>query len=362
MALPNILRRLFKADGYGPFLKDEIVSRHISVQNWSNTFDYPAAAVARGADGVLYYSVVQSGPNTGTGAVDPTTDDGTYWTPIPTDNSDVVHKTGDENIDGSKTFKKSIVVNNGDPCLYLKNSTQDSLNPGTSDIISGLFFHDKNDIRLFELYTADYQASGQTAIYMGLAGGANKATYRSVSLFMEANGSPVFRPNPTNTNDVNLGSGSYKWKQLFATTSSINTSDERLKSSIASIPDEVLDAWGEIGFVQFQFIGALKEKGSDARLHSGLIAQRIDEAFRTRGLDASRYGLFCHDAWEAEPERRNADGIVVEPAHDAGDEYSLRYEEALCMEAAYQRRRADRAEARLAALEERLAAIEAKLG
>lgn len=86
MALPNIFRKLFKSNGYGPLLKDEIVSRHISVQNWSNAFDYPVATVARGADGVLYYSVAQSGPNTGAGAVDPTADDGTYWgTPlIPT--------------------------------------------------------------------------------------------------------------------------------------------------------------------------------------------------------------------------------------------------------------------------------------
>ena len=36
-----------------------------------------------------------------------------------------------------------------------------------------------------------------------------------------------------------------------------------------------------------------------------------------------------------------------------GDCYSLRYEEALCMEAAYQRRRADLLEERIRKLEER---------
>ena len=130
---------------------------------------------------------------------------------------------------------------------------------------------------------------------------------------------------------------------------------------MSAIPDEVLDAWGDVDFVQYQFKDAVAEKGGQARLHSGLVAQRIDAAFSSRGLDASRYGLFCYDEWDAEPEVRDESGQVVTPASPAGSQYSLRYEEALCMEAAYQRRRADRAEARIADLEERLAAIEAKL-
>jgi hypothetical protein len=128
------------------------------------------------------------------------------------------------------------------------------------------------------------------------------------------------------------------------------------------VPDEVLDAWGDVDFVQFQMLDSVASKGAEkARMHNGLIAQCIDEAFRARGLDASRYGLFCWDRWEGEPEERDESGAVVQEAREGGECYSLRYEEALCMEAAFQRRRADRAEARLAALEERLAAIEAKL-
>ena len=141
---------------------------------------------------------------------------------------------------------------------------------------------------------------------------------------------------------------------MYAGTGTIQTSDERLKRSIGVFPDKVLDAWGKVEFLQFQFADALEEKGAGARLHSGLIAQRVAEAFASEGLDASRYGLFCHDEWDAEPEGRDADGNVVTPAQDAGDRFSLRYEEALCLEAAYQRRRADRLEARIAALEEKL--------
>lgn len=42
----------------------------------------------------------------------------------------------------------------------------------------------------------------------------------------------------------------------------------------------------------------------------------------------------------------------------AGDRYGIRYSEALCMEAAYQRRRTERLEGRMASLETQLTALE----
>jgi len=75
-------------------------------------------------------------------------------------------------------------------------------------------------------------------------------------------------------------------------------------------------------------------------------------------LDANKYGLLCYDEWKAEPAERDEDGNIVQPARPAGNRYSLRYEEALCMEAAYQRRRADRLDQRLEAIEQRLSALE----
>ena len=83
MALPSIMRKLFRNDGYGPLLKDEIIDRHISIQDWSSTHDYPVYTLVRGSDGLPYWSVAQSGPSTA-GAKDPTADDGSYWVYIST--------------------------------------------------------------------------------------------------------------------------------------------------------------------------------------------------------------------------------------------------------------------------------------
>lgn len=160
---------------------------------------------------------------------------------------------------------------------------------------------------------------------------------------------------PIGSNKFSLGLAGAKWSEVFATNGSINTSDERLKTGITDIPNEVLDAWEDVGFVQFQMADAVEKKGnSAARLHTGLIAQRIKAVFDAAGIDAFRYGLLCYDAWKETSQLVDQNGDVVEPARPAGDVYSLRYEEALCLEAAYQRRRADRLERRIAAIEEKL--------
>ena len=78
-------------------------------------------------------------------------------------------------------------------------------------------------------------------------------------------------------------------------------------------------------------------------------------------MDASRYGLYCYDSWGETLPEYDEDGNLINEPHSAGDRYSLRYEEALCIEAAYQRRRASRAEERIAALEQKVAELERKV-
>lgn len=183
-----------------------------------------------------------------------------------------------------------------------------------------------------------------------------------------------FRPNTDN--GPSLGSPSLKWSQLYAASGSINTSDANEKQNIEAYPDAVLDAWGEVELRQFLFKDAVKKKGDAARIHSGVIAQQVVQAFKDKGLDATRYGLLCYDEWPDEyedvevvdtPAVLDADGNEVTPAQthnekvkitEAGSRYGIRYSEALCIEAAYQRRRADRLEERLNSLEDRIATLE----
>ena len=95
-----------------------------------------------------------------------------------------------------------------------------------------------------------------------------------------------------------------------------------------------------MGWEQFQFLDAVAVKGEKARLHLGLIAQKVKAVFESHGLDACRYSILCLDA----------SGM-----------WMIHYVEALAMEAACLRRENARLKSRLASLEDRLAALEMRV-
>jgi hypothetical protein len=406
------------------------------VWEWSALADYDVGRLVRGSDNLLYRSKAQSGPSIPAGARNPTTDNGTYWTAVPLNDADVVHKSGSETITGDKTFaQSSVVINSTDsnskvilggtstPGIRLAANNFGLSDPGAKIDLNGqsasgsfpggwLLWADNGDastrwwlgasannsnlmtstpkafafINVLENYSKSIGTSteinsnfelrdtnGDPLVYIQRRILTNKATallftinktnntVASVACSGTSDGFASF--SPLADGGFDLGNANSRWAHEYFATAPNVSSDARLKTEPQEFPDAVLDAWGDADFCQYQLLDSVAEKGADkARLHSGLIAQRIEEAFKARGLDARRYGLFCWDEWDAVPEERDEDGNVAQEARPAGDMFSLRYEEALCMEAAYQRRRADRAEARIAALEERLAAIEAKLG
>ena len=130
---------------------------------------------------------------------------------------------------------------------------------------------------------------------------------------------------PSKNNALSSGTTSHRWKAVYAVNGTIQTSDENLKEEIGEIPEAVFKAWANVKFVQYKFKDAVKEKGEKARYHIGLIAQRIVAAFKAEGLDAFAYGLVCRDVLK-----------------DGGEILSLRYDECLSLECAYERNRFDK--------------------
>lgn len=114
---------------------------------------------------------------------------------------------------------------------------------------------------------------------------------------------------------VNLGTSANKWDNVYANTGTINTSDRNFKQDIQDIDERLLRAWGKVNYKVFKF-----KDGN--RKHIGLIAQDIDEAFKSEGLNARDYGLFCEDTDE--------DGNKI---------LGVRYSECLALECAYLRNR-----------------------
>ncbi len=275
------------------------------------------------------------------------------------DTNDCVKLTGTQTIEGTKTFTGSIIYFDNEMTAQFKAASTDNLST-VSKYSAAFGIRNYNTSLMRMTYGKATNNKAYLSIYCyGL--GTASSTGGNGQLGLEIHpDSTEYAVQPSNDNQANLGIATRRWKQVYAGTASISTSDERTKQSLATIPDAVLDAWAEVNWQQFRFNDAVAEKGDNARLHTGLVAQRILEVFQKHGLDATRYGLLCHDTWADQEEERDDSGNVTIAARPAGDLYSLRYTEALAMEAAYQRRRADRLEARLADMEGRLAALEAK--
>jgi hypothetical protein len=159
-----------------------------------------------------------------------------------------------------------------------------------------------------------------------------------------------FGPGADNTQS--LGEASFRWSQVYAGNGTINTSDERAKQQIEAIPQAWLDAWGDVDYMRFKFNDAVEQKGGSARWHIGLIAQRVKEAFEGRGIDPFSIGLLCFDQWddieiEKQVEDKNGNFVFDEETGEpvmqkhmvkaAGNQYGIRYEQALALECAYLR-------------------------
>jgi hypothetical protein len=169
---------------------------------------------------------------------------------------------------------------------------------------------------------------------------AGIATGGALRFYADSAGSTL----PGSDNVYNIGAAAARFVEIFAVNATINTSDEREKQDIAPIPDEWLDAWGDVQWVQYRWKGSAESKGDAARWHSGLIAQRVRDVFTARGIDPFAIALLCYDEWDAKDATLDDDGNETLPARVAGNRFGLRYEQCLAIEAAYQRRRADRAE------------------
>ncbi|EOV9743149.1 tail fiber domain-containing protein [Enterobacter hormaechei] len=146
--------------------------------------------------------------------------------------------------------------------------------------------------------------------------------------------------------------------------------------------DTILDAWSEVDFVQFKYLDRVEAKGEDgARWHFGVIAQRAIEAFARHGLDAFAFGFACYDEWgdqdevvefyEAIPDLFDGNGNLVQPGREAyseiitpakkaGSKFGIRYEEALVLEAALQRRNFERLQVLNSDIVSRIEALEAR--
>ena len=135
-------------------------------------------------------------------------------------------------------------------------------------------------------------------------------------------------------NVVDLGKSNIRFNDAFITNGVTTGSDGNDKQDIRDLTEAeqrvavackgLLKAW--------RWKSAVEEKGDDARIHVGIIAQDLQAAFAAEGLDAGRYAMFMSNTWwehdvevpavEAVAEVLDEEGNVVTEAVEAKDAYT----------------------------------------
>jgi hypothetical protein len=139
---------------------------------------------------------------------------------------------------------------------------------------------------------------------------------------------------PTTDNARDLGTASFRFDDIYATNGTIQTSDRNEKQDIEALTDaETRVAVAAKGLLRkFRWQSAVEEKGDEARIHFGIIAQDLQDAFTAEGLDAGDYAMFISTTWwetqtevaavEAVEEVTDEEGNVTTEAVEAKDAYT----------------------------------------
>jgi uncharacterized membrane protein len=114
-------------------------------------------------------------------------------------------------------------------------------------------------------------------------------------------------------NELDVGNASVRWDDIYATNGTIQTSDANEKQDIEALSEaEQRVAVAAKGLLRkFRWKSAVEEKGDEARVHFGIIAQDLQAAFEAEGLDAGDYAMFIHSTWTDEEtgEERSRMGV-----------------------------------------------------
>jgi hypothetical protein len=113
---------------------------------------------------------------------------------------------------------------------------------------------------------------------------------------------PRASSNTTSDNAIDLGNSSNRFKDIYATNGTIQTSDRNEKQDIEELNDAELRVAQQAKTLlrKYRWKSSVEEKGDDARIHFGIIAQDLEQAFTDEGLDAGRYGMFIKSTWTNE--------------------------------------------------------------
>lgn len=294
----------------------------LTTSNTSSAFKVPFANTTASTNG--NYGLLQD--STATFTYNPNTNTLTAGTfsGTATVATDVTVTTSATSSNFKIPFANTTVSTTGSYGLLQDSAATFTYNPSTNTLTAGTFAGNATSVT-DGVYTTGDQTIGGVKTFTSEIKTNSVAPQSGTNLVLNGivtivnDGITSFALGPSVDNSYALGNASFRWTTVFATTGTINTSDLNAKQDIAPLDDAekrvALRIKAQIK--KFRFKDAVVKKGNDARIHIGVIAQEVGDAFRAEGLDPNRYGIFCYDEWEATPDT------------PAGSSYGVRYEELL---------------------------------
>ena len=116
---------------------------------------------------------------------------------------------------------------------------------------------------------------------------------------------PYYNYNTSKYVDMYLGSSMAPWSAVYASTGAVYTSDRNQKNSIEDLPEKYLEMFDLLQPKRFKL-----NNGTSDRYHIGYIAQEVEDAMASTGIDSREFG-----------------GLVKDKDENGNDVYMLRYDE-----------------------------------
>ncbi len=140
--------------------------------------------------------------------------------------------------------------------------------------------------------------------------------YSTSSLWVYVNSSGNFGLTSTaGSGGGTLGTSTYKWGTIYSTSSTISTSDGRMKENVVTPDERYEELFMKLKPVNYTWKNITETDNHD-RTHCGFIAQEVEEALEEVGLTSTDFATLCYDEVE---EGSRPDGRT--------DEYALAYSE-----------------------------------
>ena len=136
-----------------------------------------------------------------------------------------------------------------------------------------------------------------------------------VSLVYYSNSSYLYTLRPSPDACIDLGMSNYKYRNIYASNGTIQTSDEREKEDFSKLDDRHMELFLKLLPKSYKMID-----GTSGRTHIGFVAQDVEKAMNECGIsDLDFAGLI------RSPVHKVVDGVETEEIEDYM--YGLRYEE-----------------------------------